>query len=83
MLSNIKVNRKAFNYMEVCDGSNDHESVTPAVIATGESRFMQIGEPQRTILVEPLESPLPGRNHDAEPEPAVTPDPEPVKVPVR
>ena len=55
--------------------------MTPAVIAAKETRSMQIGEPQRTILVEPLESPLPNRIDEVEPEPATTP--EPVEVPVR
>jgi hypothetical protein len=42
---------------------------------------MQIGKPQRVIVVEPLELPVvnPERNPDAEP---VVPEPEPEKVPV-
>jgi len=57
--------------------------VTPAVIANRDTRFMQIGEPQRTILVEPLVPPLPDHDAANEPAPAATPEPEPVEVPVR
>ena len=42
---------------------------------------MQIGEPLRTILVEPLE--LPVQEPSGEPEPAPqAPEPEPAEVPV-
>ena len=41
---------------------------------------MQIGEPQRTILVEPLVSPLPDRDDANEPEPAATPEIEQIEV---
>jgi len=43
---------------------------------------MQIGEPQRTVVVEPLVSPLPDHGDGIEPEPTAAPDPEPVEVPV-
>jgi hypothetical protein len=47
---------------------------------------MQIGKPLRTIIVEPLESPVPATAPDPEPdqpEPVPpTPDPEPVREPV-
>ena len=68
--------------MEVGDGGNDQESVTPAVIATGESRFMQIGEPQRTIVVEPLKSPVGDPESQPEPTPTSTPEAQPEEVPV-
>jgi len=42
---------------------------------------MQIGEPQRTIVVEPLVPPLPDQGDLVEPEPLAAPDPEPVEVP--
>jgi hypothetical protein len=44
---------------------------------------MQIGEPQRVIVVEPLELPTgsPERKPEAEPEPTIN-EPEPEKVPV-
>jgi hypothetical protein len=44
---------------------------------------MQIGEPQRVIVVEPLELPVgsPGREPEPEPEPTIH-EPEPEKVPV-
>ncbi|HEY4934493.1 MAG TPA: hypothetical protein VII23_23245 [Terriglobales bacterium] len=44
---------------------------------------MQIGEPQRVIVVEPLELPI--GNPECEPEPETEPtiyEPEPEKVPV-
>jgi hypothetical protein len=41
---------------------------------------MQIGEPLRTVIVEPLEPPVGTPERDPEPEPAV-PLPEPEKVP--
>ena len=41
---------------------------------------MQIGEPMRTFVVEPLELPLQAPN--AEPEPLYVPEPEPEPVPV-
>ena len=41
---------------------------------------MQIGEPQRTILVEPLVSPLPDGDDAYEPEPAATPEIEQIEV---
>jgi hypothetical protein len=41
---------------------------------------MQIGEPLRTIIVEPLE--LPVRQPAGEPETIVAPQPEPEQVPV-
>jgi hypothetical protein len=62
------------------DGGNAQKSVTQAVIGAGETRFMQIGEPQRTIVVEPLVSPLPNRDDANEPEPAATPELEPMEV---
>jgi hypothetical protein len=40
---------------------------------------MQIGEPLRTIVVEPLE--LPVKQPTAEPEPIQSPEPEPERVP--
>jgi hypothetical protein len=44
---------------------------------------MQIGEPQRVIVVEPLELPAggPKREPEREPEPTIH-EPEPEKVPV-
>ena len=42
---------------------------------------MQIGEPLRTVVVEPLELPVGNPESDPEPEPPV-PQPEPEKVPV-
>ena len=44
------------------------------------SRAMQIGEPQRVIVVEPLE--LPVGNPEREPGPGPIPEPAPEKVPV-
>ncbi len=42
---------------------------------------MQIGQPQRTIVVEPLEIPV--NKPSSEPEPVVElPEPEPERVPV-
>jgi hypothetical protein len=45
---------------------------------------MQIGEPQRVIVVEPLELPVGNPEPEPEPEPAYlpVPEPEPEKVPV-
>lgn len=46
---------------------------------------MQIGEPQRVIIVEPLELPVGNPERAPEPEPTILPDREPVepeKVPV-
>jgi len=45
---------------------------------------MQIGEPQRVIVVEPLELPVGNPEPEPEPEPAhlPVPEPEPEKVPV-
>ena len=45
---------------------------------------MQIGEPQRVIVVEPLELPVGHPEREPEPEPAYlpVPEPEPEKVPV-
>jgi hypothetical protein len=46
---------------------------------------MQIGEPQRVIIVEPLELPVGNPKRDSEPEPTIMPEREPVepeKVPV-
>jgi hypothetical protein len=40
---------------------------------------MQIGEPLRTIIVEPLE--LPVKPPKSEPEPVPVPEPEPEQVP--
>jgi hypothetical protein len=42
---------------------------------------MQIGEPQRVIVVEPLELPIASPERKPEPEPPV-PEPEPEKAPV-
>ena len=56
--------------------------MTSAVIARAETGFMLIGDPQRTIIVEPLESPLSHGGDSVEPEPSATPEPEPVEVPV-
>ena len=41
---------------------------------------MQIGEPLRRVVVEPLE--LPVRGPEDQPEPIPTPEPEPEKAPV-
>ena len=41
---------------------------------------MQIGEPQRTVIVEPLEVLV--KQPAREPEPVVAPQPEPEQVPV-
>ena len=57
--------------------------MTRAVIGTGETRSMQIGEAQRMIVVEPLESPLADHGEDVEPEPISAPDPTPIEVPTR
>jgi hypothetical protein len=47
----------------------------------GREQDMQIGEPLRTIVVEPLEIPV--NKPSAEPEPVVEqPEPEPEQVPV-
>ena len=43
---------------------------------------MQIGEPQRTILVEPLEVPVKQPTSEPEPVPLPEPEPEPEQVPV-
>ena len=45
---------------------------------------MQIGEPQRVIVVEPLELPVGNPEPEPEPEPAYlpVPEPDPEKVPV-
>jgi hypothetical protein len=43
-------------------------------------RDMQIGEPLRTIVVEPLEVPVKQRTGEAEP--VQVPEPEPEQVPV-
>ena len=45
---------------------------------------MQIGEPQRVIVVEPLELPVGNPEPEPEPEPAYlpVPEPEPEKAPV-
>jgi hypothetical protein len=46
---------------------------------------MQIGEPQRIIIVEPLDLPVGNPKHGPEPEPSILPEREPVdpeKVPV-
>jgi len=46
---------------------------------------MQIGEPQRVIIVEPLELPVGNPEPDPEPDPSILPEREPVepeKVPV-
>ena len=44
---------------------------------------MQIGEPQRTIIVDPLELPVSQPEREPEPEPIFTPEPEREPVPVR
>jgi hypothetical protein len=44
---------------------------------------MQIGEPQRTIVVEPLASPLPDDGDGVDSEPIATPEPEPSEAQVR
>jgi hypothetical protein len=45
---------------------------------------MQIGEPQRVIVVEPLELPVGEPQREPEPDPVYIPEPvEPEKVPVR
>ena len=43
---------------------------------------MQIGEPLRTIVVEPLELPVKQPTGEPEPVPAPEPEPEPEQVPV-
>jgi hypothetical protein len=46
---------------------------------------MQIGEPQRVIIVEPLELPVENPERDPQPEPSILPEREPIepeKVPV-
>lgn len=44
---------------------------------------MEIGEEQETIVIEPIESPVPAeRDIPAPVEPEHTPDPEPVEAPV-
>ncbi len=40
---------------------------------------MQIGEPQRVIIVEPLELPVGNPKRDPEPEPTILPEREPVE----
>jgi hypothetical protein len=44
---------------------------------------MQIGEPLRTIVVEPLELPVGDPQTPFEPEPAPQPEPEPEQVPAK
>jgi hypothetical protein len=44
---------------------------------------MQIGEPLRTIVVEPLELPVNDPQTRPEPEPAPQPEPEPEQVPAK
>jgi len=44
---------------------------------------MQIGEPLRTIVVEPLELPVDDPQTRPEPEPAPQPEPEPEPVPAK
>ena len=44
---------------------------------------MQIGEPLRTIVVEPLELPVDEPQMPSEPEPAPQPEPEPEQVPAK
>ena len=44
---------------------------------------MQIGEPLRTIVVEPLELPVNDPQTPPEPEPAPQPEPEPDPVPAQ
>jgi hypothetical protein len=46
----------------------------------GREQDMQIGEPMRTIVVEPLE--LPVKQPAGEPQPVPVPEPEPEQVPV-
>ena len=43
---------------------------------------MQIGEPLRTIVVEPLELPVKQPTSEPEPVPVPEPEPEPEQVPV-
>lgn len=44
---------------------------------------MQIGEPLRTIVVEPLELPVNDPQIQPDPEPAPQPEPEPELVPAK
>lgn len=46
-----------------------------------EEMNMQIGEPLRTIVVEPLELPVNDPQTQPDPEPAPQPEPEPEQVP--
>jgi hypothetical protein len=43
---------------------------------------MQIGEPLRTVIVEPLALPVKQPTTEPEPVPVPEPEPEPVQVPV-
>lgn len=43
---------------------------------------MDIGKEERTIIVEPLETPVPQRTPEPMPEPEKVPEREPEKVPV-
>jgi hypothetical protein len=44
---------------------------------------MQIGEPLRTIVIEPLELPVDDPQTQPDPEPAPQPEPEPEQVPAK
>jgi hypothetical protein len=48
-----------------------------------EEMTMQIGEPLRTIVVEPLELPVGDPQTPFEPEPAPQPEPEPEQMPAK
>ena len=48
-----------------------------------EETTMQIGEPLRTIVVEPLELPVNDPPKPPDPEPAPQPEPEPEQVPAK
>ncbi len=73
--------------MLLIGGSTTTSLILRTYAGTGESGYarrreqsMQIGEPLRTIVVEPLE--LPVQQPAGEPEPVPVPEPEPEQVPV-
>ena len=53
------------------------------ILELKEETTMQIGEPLRTIVVEPLELPVDDPQTPFEPEQAPQPEPEPEQVPVK
>jgi len=53
------------------------------ILESMEEVTMQIGEPLRTIVVDPLELPVSDPQTQPDPEPAPQPEPEPEQVPAK